>query len=500
MQKSLNRSLQYTIGMAFVVIALALTGLQPSAANASSTLGSFADLAEKLIPTVVNISSRQKVEEVNTMPEMHTFPPGSPFEDFFEDFLDRQGQQAPAMPPASLGSGFVIDAENGYIVTNSHVVRNAEDIRVTFYDDQTVDATLIGHDSKTDIAVLKVDSSIDLSAISYGNSDKMRVGDWVIAIGNPFGLGGTVTAGIISAQQRNINAGPYDDFIQTDASINRGNSGGPMFDTDGNVIGINTAIFSPSGGSVGIGFAVPINLAKPVIDQLIEFGHTRRGWLGVRIQSVSDEIAESLGLDSAHGALVASLSAKGPAEKSGVKAGDIILSFDGKDIDEMRDLPRIVAETKVGSSVDVVIWRGEEEITKKVVLGELEKAEETGLLASESTPDDTPENTPGTKVERVGITIKAIDKQERDIYAIRDSLDGIIISDVEDESEAAEKGLIAGDVISEINQKPVTSVTEFQETLSAAKEAKRSSILLLVHREDNTRFVALGISEEQEQE
>src|SRR5690606_38601045 len=275
----------------------------------------------------------------------------------------------------SLGSGFVVDAENGYIVTNNHVVRDADEVRVTFHNDETVEAEVIGRDEKTDLAVLKVATDTKLTQVKFGDSDALRVGDWVVAIGNPFGLGGTVTAGIVSARGRDIGQGPYDDFIQTDASINRGNSGGPLFNLDGDVIGINTAIFSQSGGSVGIGFAISSKLASSVATQLREFGRTRRGWLGVRIQQVTDEIAESLGLDTARGALVADVTPDGPAKASGIQAGDVILKFAGQDVSEMRELPRIVAETEVGKTVSVAVWRDGkvQEFTAK--LGELEAAE-----------------------------------------------------------------------------------------------------------------------------
>jgi serine protease Do len=319
----------------------------------------FAEIVQPLLPAVVNISSTQKMEaqpDPQDMPEMPQFPEGSPFQDFFEQFMEnRQGM--PMVPQASLGSGFVIDAQNGYIVTNNHVIRDAEEIRVTFQDDITIPAELIGTDEKTDLAVLKVKTDHKLTAVSFGNSDVLRVGDWVVAIGNPFGLGGTVTAGIVSARARDINSGPYDDFIQTDASINRGNSGGPMFDLKGQVIGINTAIFSPSGGSVGIGFAIPSALAKPVIDQIIKFGRTRRGWLGVRIQEVTDDIAESLGLPNNQGALVASVTEKGPAQAAGLEAGDVILELNGQKVSAMRSLPRLVAEAPIDTEADLVFWR-----------------------------------------------------------------------------------------------------------------------------------------------
>ncbi len=323
---------------------------------------SFADLAEALSPAVVNISSTQKTIIPNDFPEMPEFPEGSPFEDFFEEFMGRRGKGRPRTPAASLGSGFIIDANKGYIITNNHVIRDAESVQITLANDVTIDAEIIGTDEKTDIAVLKVDDkSLNLTAVSFGDSDNLRVGDWTLVIGNPFGLGGSVTAGILSARARDISSGPYDDYLQTDASINRGNSGGPLFDMSGNVIGINTAIFSPTGGSVGIGFAIPSNLAKPVINQIIKYGRTRRGWLGVRVQKVTEEIAESLGLEQPTGALIASVNTDGPAHIAGLKAGDIILEINDQKIQEMKSLPRIVAENDINTTATIKFWRDNKE-------------------------------------------------------------------------------------------------------------------------------------------
>jgi serine protease Do len=325
-----------------VIMATSVTG-----AMAAAPPGSFADLVEKALPAVVNISTTQTAKRESS-PQHPQFPPGSPFEEFFKEFFYRQqGQDRAPRQVTSLGSGFVSDA-SGIIVTNNHVIADAVEIVVRFQDDTSLPAKLIGRDEKTDIAVLKVETDKPLAFLPLGDSEKLRVGDWVVAIGNPFGLGGTVTAGIVSAQKRDIRSGPYDDFIQTDAAINKGNSGGPLVDVDGAVIGINTAIYSPSGGSVGIGFSVPIALAKPVIEQLRKFGETRRGWLGVHIQNVSEEIADSLSLKEVHGALVANVTENGPAQAAGIQAGDVILSFNGQTIDRMRSLPRIVAETPVG--------------------------------------------------------------------------------------------------------------------------------------------------------
>lgn len=484
----MNKFIQAMGVAAFLIFTPLSVGAQGPGHN--NPPGSFADLSEQLLPSVVNISSTQKMEDPADFPEMPQFPPGSPFEDFFEEFMNKRGRGMPSTPPASLGSGFVIDAENGYIVTNNHVIKDAEEVRVTLHDDVTIEAEVIGKDDKTDLAVLKVDpKKHPLVAVSFGNSDRMRVGDWVLAIGNPFGLGGTVTAGIISAQQRDINAGPYDDFIQTDASINRGNSGGPMFDLDGHVIGVNTAIFSPSGGSVGIGFAIPSNLAKPVIDQLIEFGKTRRGWLGVRIQTVTEEIAESLGLEQASGALVASITEDGPAEDAKLEAGDIILTFDGKPVPTMRDLPRIVAETPIDKEVPLTYWRDGKERKTKVKVGELEKAEEEGLLAS----GPKSEARKGLPIESVGMEVGALTDEDREAYGVPADVNGVVITKVDMESEAFNKDLMQGDVIVEINQKAVQTPQDVEDIFRKAEKAGRGSVLLLINREGDVQFIALKL-------
>ncbi len=489
-------------------LALALLSTHSTQSQARSPIaqatptGSFADLAEELIPAVVNISSTQKAIpriEMQDMPEIPHFPEGSPFEDFFEEFQGRGGPGAEIEPEASLGSGFIIDAEKGYIITNNHVIRNAEEVRVTFHDDTTVDAEIIGHDEKTDIAVLKVKTDKNLTAVNFGNSDSLRVGDWVIAIGNPFGLGGTVTAGIISARQRDIHAGPYDDFLQTDASINRGNSGGPMFNLSGEVIGINTAIFSPSGGSIGIGFAIPSALAKPVINQLIEYGRTRRGWLGVRIQQVTDEIAESLGLPKATGALIASVTPNGPSEAAGLKTGDVILELNGKKVDEMRELPRLVAETSISTKAKVTFWRNGKRQTAYVQIGELEKAEEDGLLTSASDPS-APNKKSGTDIKPLGITLHPLNDDTRAHYGISFNINGIVITNVTAHSEAAKKGILEGDVVVEINQTPIKKAQDVEEIIETAQKDGRNSILLLVNRNGDSRFIALKLKNENEEE
>ncbi|MGH7001522.1 MAG: DegQ family serine endoprotease, partial [Stellaceae bacterium] len=380
----------------------------------------FADLAARLLPAVVNISTTQTLPEKSDKnsrgPDTPQFPPGSPFEEFFKDFLNknRPGGQLQALPrhATSLGSGFIIDP-SGLVVTNNHVIADADQITVTLQDDTSFKAEVVGKDSKTDLALLRIKSSKPLPFVKFGDSDKSRVGDWVLAIGNPFGLGGTVTAGILSARAREINSGPYDDFLQTDAAINRGNSGGPMFNMDGDVIGINTAIFSPSGGSIGIGFAIPANEAKPVIEQIQKYGHARRGWLGVNIQSVTDEIAESLGLDKPKGALIASVFDDGPAQKAGIQPGDVVLTFDGKPVVDMRHLPRIVAETPIDKTVKVTVWRKHKELTLDVKVGELkDKVEQASATAKQPVPPA------GTTVKPLGLSVADLTPELRERFQL----------------------------------------------------------------------------------
>ena len=472
------------LGLAFVTFAQAQARAAPE---------SFADLADKLLPSVVNVSTTQVIEGQQG-PQIPQFPPGSPFEEFFKDFFEQHPQsQEPRRRASSLGSGFVISPD-GYVVTNNHVIEGADEIMITFHDDSTLEATLVGRDPKTDIALLKVESDNPLAALTWGNSDRARIGDWVLAIGNPFGLGGTVTAGIVSARGREINAGPYDDFIQTDASINRGNSGGPMFNLDGEVIGINTAIYSPSGGSVGIGFAIPSAQAKVVVAQLREFGRTKRGWLGVRIQSVTDEIAEGLGLGETIGALVASVSEGGPAETAKIQQGDVILEFDGKKVERMRDLPRIVAETPIGDSVKVVLWRKGDRVVVDVAVGELEEVE-TALASA------TPEMGDGggeQKITELGITLSMITPDLRERYELREETIGLVVTNVDAESPAAEKGINPGDVILEVSQEEVASPGQVAAKVHEALESGRKSVLLLVDkggRQGQPAFMALRIDQ-----
>jgi serine protease Do len=431
----------------------------------------------------VNISTTTIVSEGPGM-DMPQFPPGSPFEEFFKNFGDENRQRR----ASSLGSGFIIDAE-GIVVTNFHVIENAEEITVTLSDETSFTAKVLGQDQKTDIAVLKIDpGDTALTAVPFGDSDSLRVGDWVLAIGNPFGLGGTVTAGIVSARGRDIGNGPYDDFIQTDASINRGNSGGPLFNTDGEVIGINTAIFSQSGGSVGIGFAISSNLAKRVTKQLVEFGTTRRGWLGVFIQEVTSDIAETLGLEGSGGALVSSVNENSPADIAGLEPGDVILSFDGKKIERMRDLPRIVAETDIGATVVVEIFRGGRLSTVEVTLGELEKAELVGLVGEQPEGD-------AQTLDRLGFTVDDLDGELAAELGLDDTLTGVVVTEVAADSPAMEKGVEPGDIIRRFGQRRVDSAADLAASVAETLDAGRSGVLLLIERDGRERFVQIGFAE-----
>lgn len=466
-----------------VAAAFATADLGAGPAFARGAPESFADLAERLSPAVVNISTSQTIE--GGAAPVPGLPPGSPFEEFFEEFFERQQRGGRSVPRRvqSLGSGFVVDPK-GTIVTNNHVIEDADEIKVNFSDGTTLPAKIVGRDSKTDIAVLQVEPDTDLPYVEFGESDGSRVGDWVVAIGNPFGLGGTVTAGIISAINRDINAGPYDDFIQTDASINRGNSGGPLFDLDGKVIGVNTAIISPSGGSIGIGFAIPAATAVPVIEQLKEYGETRRGWLGVRIQSVTEEIAEGLGMDEARGALVAGVTAEGPAGEAGIEPGDVIVEFDGKDVPEMRDLPRIVAETEIGATVSVEVIREGKPKSFRVAVGRLEDAEAEQVAEAGEAGEDE-------KTETLGLALSKLSGSLRERFSIGDDVEGVVITDVDPVSAAAEKGIRPGDVLVEVAQKKVGTPADVAELVTAEKKSGRKSVLLLLSRGGDLRFVAV---------
>ena len=482
-------SLRLPAGLVAAGVGLALLGaaaLDVMPAEARTPPDSFADLAEKLLPQVVNISTMQAIEGRSGM-ELPQLPPGSPFEEFFKEFFERNRPEQRRRRGTALGSGFIVDPR-GYVVTNNHVIQGADEITVILHDDTRLEAELVGRDAKTDLAILKVKTDKSLSAVTWGDSDAIRVGDWVLAIGNPFGLGGTVTAGIVSARGRDINAGPYDDFLQTDASINKGNSGGPMFDMAGEVIGINTAIFSPSGGSVGIGFAIPASTAYPVIRQLIEHGEVRRGWLGVHIQAVTGEIAETLGLEKAMGALVASVIKDGPAEKGGLDAGDVIIRFDGKEVSEMRRLPRIVADTAVGKAAEVVVWRDRKELTLAVTIGELDEAEaQVAARSGES-------GTGGSRsIESLGLGLSVVSEQLREKFSLEEDAKGVVVVEVDGNGPAAEKGIRPGDVIVEVSQEEVTTPDQVAAKVKEATQAGRKSVLLLLEGQGGLRFVALRI-------
>ncbi|ABA05600.1 peptidase S1C, Do [Nitrobacter winogradskyi Nb-255] len=456
----------------------------------------IADVAEKVIDAVVNISTTQKVEAKSgegrrMIPQL---PPGSPFEEFFDDFFkNRRGGKSDGLQTHktnSLGSGFIVDAA-GIVVTNNHVIADSDEINVILNDGTKVKAETVGVDKKTDLAVLKFKPPHPLMAVKFGDSDKLRLGEWVIAIGNPFSLGGSVSAGIVSARNRDINNGPYDSYIQTDAAINRGNSGGPLFNLEGEVVGVNTLIISPSGGSIGIGFAVPSKTVAGVVDQLRKFGELRRGWLGVRIQQVTDEIADSLNIKPARGALVAGVEDKGPAKPAGIEPGDVVIAFDGKDIKEPKDLSRMVADTAVGKTVSVVVIRKGKEETKKVTLGRLDDSDKAIPVSIKTKPED--DDKPVTQ-KALGLDLATLSKDLRARYKIKDSVKGVIITEVEADSDAAEKRLSAGDVIVEVAQEAVNSASDIRKRIDQLKKDGKKAVLLMVSNgAGELRFVALSL-------
>ena len=429
---------------------------------------SFADLVEKLSPSVVSIASTTIIEN-NSQNQIPQFPEGSPFDEFFKDYFDRD-QRRSQRPMTGLGSGFII-SEEGIIVTNNHVIEGADEITVILSDETEYTAELLGRDPKADIAVLKIDpNNKKLIGLDWGDSDAMRVGDWTIAIGNPLGLGGTVTAGIVSAISRDLGSGPYVKFLQTDASINRGNSGGPLFNLDGKVIGINTAIVSQTGGSIGLGFAIPSNSAKKIVNQLKEFGKTKRGWLGVMIQPVTKDFAESLGLSDQKGAFVSNVNPNGPSKKAGIEAGDVILKFNNEEIIKMSDLPRVVAEADVGSTASLEVWRKNKKINIEVILGEL-----PGEVVTER--DNIEPKIKDKKIMSLGITIINNDS-------------GIEVTNVEDEDSS----LLIGDIISEVNREKVDNINLFEEMVDKFEKSGRSSILLKIIRDEEQLWITIRFS------
>tara|TARA_Y100001960_G_scaffold124865_1_gene133106 strand:+ start:392 stop:1780 length:1389 start_codon:yes stop_codon:yes gene_type:complete len=444
-------------------------------ANAKDYPGSFADLAEKLMPSVVNISTTQIIT-TRTNPFPFEFPPGSPFEDMFRDFGEPKERRTSA-----LGSGFIID-KDGIVVTNNHVIQGAEDIFVTVNDNKEYAAEIIGTDPLSDIAVLKIKSDQKFSPVKFGDSDSARVGDWVIAIGNPFGLGGTVTSGIISARNRSIGLSRYEDYIQTDASINSGNSGGPLFDMNGDVIGINTAILGQS-GSIGIGFSIPSNSAKKVINQLIEFGETKRGWLGVRIQIVTKEIAQAENLDKPMGALVVSVAENSPSYKAGIKSGDIIIEFDGKKINEMRELPKIVAETEVGKTVDVKVWRNKREVIKKIKLGRLETSEDFNIL--EGKPKYT-------SIDGLKIKVKPLDKNYIELRKLPKDTTGVVIVQIDDDSPI--NYLNVENIIIEAEGIKIKTAGDLKNIVNAAlRKSDKSIEISIINNQNQKRSIGVKL-------
>ena len=470
-----------------MLAACLLAGLAgaPSVSVARAIPESFADLTDRLSPAVVNVSTAQMLDGGPGLEE------GSPLEDLFRD-LYPDGGQGPRRVQ-SLGSGFVISPD-GLVVTNNHVIEDADEVTINFPDGLSLTAEVIGTDPQTDLALLRIEHSAPLPFVAFGDSDAARVGDWVLAIGNPFGFAGSVSAGIISARNRDINAGRYDDFIQTDAAINRGNSGGPLFNMQGEVIGVNTAIISPTGGSIGIGFAVPSTLAARIVNQLQEYGITKRGWLGVRIQTVNDELAEALGLERPAGALVAEVTPGGPAAEAGIEAGDVILNFDGKDVTEMRTLPRLVADTEVGKAVRVTVFRQGKTQTLKATIGLLDEEGETAT--ADAVPDVADDDGEATELPRVGLTLRPLSQSARVEYGIAEDVEGVLVSEVAEGGAAAEKGVQPGDVIVEVGQEAVRTPAEVEAQVVKAVDADRKSVLFLIHSDGDLRFVPLTLADD----
>jgi serine protease Do len=479
-----------------VLFAAVLHFLGASAAKARGPI-SVAPIAEELVDAVVNIATSQAVKgpDGKALPRV---PDGSPFEELFDDFFkNRKGRDSTRRKIASLGSGFVIDGREGLVVTNNHVIEGADEITVVFRDGTKLKVEkVLGIDSKTDLALLKVKPEKPLKEVRFGSSEKLKVGDWVLAIGNPFGLGGSVSVGVISAKQRDIQSGPYDDYLQTDAAINKGNSGGPLFNMDGEVIGVNTAIISPTGGSIGIGFAVPSDVATVVVDQLRRFGETRRGWLGVNIQSVSEDIAHSLGVEPGHGALVASVADSGPAAEAGIKPGDVIVKFDGKTVKSVRALPRIVAQTAHGSEVDVEVARDGQRKVIKVVVGRLDEADDKEADASDSSGADGQQLATDQK-SLLGLAVAPLDDELRKKHGYTGKANGVVVTDVAADSPAASKEIKVGSLIVEAARKPARSPEDIARAIQEARQSGRRAILLRVENSaGDLRFIAVPIPDE----
>jgi serine protease Do len=501
--RGLRRAVQRPLPRLGFVAALSLLGFSFLDIALAKGPDSLAELAASVSDTVVNISATQTIEEKSTgsIPEIE---PGTPFDDLFDEFFRRHRQDDQKAPKKrehrsnSLGSGFVIDP-SGIVITNNHVIADAKDITVILADGEKLKAEIVGKDSKIDIAVLKVKPEKPLKAARFGDSEAMRVGDWVVAVGNPFGLGGSVTAGIISARNRNIDSGPYDNYFQTDTAINKGNSGGPLFNMAGEVIGINTAILSPTGGSIGIGFATPAATVVPIVDQLRKFGETRRGWLGVRIQNVDETIAESLNLGTPRGALVAGTDDKGPAKAAGLLAGDVIVKFDGVEIKESRDLPKIVAAAPVGKDVEVQLIRHGKQIVKTIKLGRLEANEKK--VAGLGHDQGTDKGLASRAIQRVlGMELSRLTDDTRQKFSIKSSVgSGVVVTAVDPASAAADKRIMTGEVILEVDQEPVADPAEVAKRMkSLASGGKKSALLLVANAKGEFRFVALTLPKEKE--
>ncbi len=473
------------VGVLLVGLAAAMIGAGPAAAQKSGPQ-SVAPLAAQLIEAVVNVSTSQSVRGPEGLP-LPSVPKNSPYDEYFGDFFKNRGRSVPDRMVSSLGSGFIIDGKEGIIVTNNHVIDGAEEIQVNLHDGTKLEAKLIGKDTKTDIALLKVKPPHELKAVKFGSSNDIQVGDWVMAIGNPFGLGGSVTIGIISAKARNINSGPYDDYLQTDASINKGNSGGPLFNMNGEVVGVNTAIISPTGGSIGIGFSVPSDTVQPVVQQLRKYHEVRRGWLGVKIQSVTDEIAGALGVPHNTGALVAAVTPGGPAAKGGIKAGDVIVKFDKEDVPTMRNLPRLVARAPINQQVDVEVVRKGQHKTLQVMVGRLTDDEESKAeLGDEAKP-----GTAGAEV--LGLKLAILTDALRSKYGIGPEIKGAIVAEVDPKSPAA-AGIKPGDVIVQAADEPVSDPQDVAERVASLKKGSRKSVMLEVEDgKGSHRFVSVPV-------
>ena len=508
------------IALGCVLSLPAAPGLSPFA-QARGAPDSFADLAASLLPAVVNISSTQDMPAESAMglppghggggPDMPVFPPGSPFEKFFKDFMnknhgrgpqggpqggDEDGDASPDQPrhTQSVGSGFIIDAGAGIIVTNNHVIEGGTAITVTLQDNTTIKAKVLGHDDRADLAVLQIKTDHKLVQVPFGDSDAPRVGDWVLAIGNPYAMSGTVTAGIVSARGRDIHQGPYDDFIQTDAPINRGNSGGPLFNMAGEVIGINTAIYSPSGGSIGIGFAIPANAAKTVVAQLREYGHARRGWLGVRIQQITPDLADSLGLKGTDGAMVAGVNDGGPADAAHIKGGDVILKFNNQDIKELKTLPRVVAETAIDQSVPVEVWRDGRDQTLQVKVAEMPSETKMADAGGAGEGTKKPAASAVSELSDFGMKVAPITEDARQKFSLGSDQKGVVVTDVNKTGPAAEHGLKAGDVIVEVQQEAVNSPAELRSRVDAIRKQDRKAVLMLIQGSDGVRYVPMPLT------